>query len=56
MTMNQIQYNPKDYELIRTQEMDEELIFKLVKFSTGYYGVLSYNPLINAEKVNYYWK
>ncbi len=51
MTMNQIQYNPKDYELIRTQEMDEELIFKLVKFSTGYYGVLSYNPLINAEKV-----
>lgn len=51
MTMNQIQYNPNDYELIQTQEMDEELVFKLVRFSTGYYGVLSYNPLLDAENV-----
>lgn len=51
MTMNQIQYNPNDYELIRTQEMEKDLVFKLVRFSTGYYGVLSYNPLIDSEQV-----
>lgn len=51
MTMNQIQYNPNDYEVLKTQEMDEELVFKLVRFSTGYYGVLSYNPLLDAENV-----
>lgn len=51
MTMNQIQYNPEDYELLKTQEMDNELVFKLVKFSTGHYGILTYNPIIDAEKV-----
>ena len=43
MTMNQIEnieYDPTDYEVVETQNMDPELTFKMVKFTTGYYGII----------------
>lgn len=49
--MNSIEYSSNDYEVIETQEMDEKLHFKLVKFSTGYYGIISYNPTTQEEQI-----
>ena len=47
----EIEYSPEDYKVIKTEEMDKELHFKLVKFNTGYYGVMSYNPITDEEAV-----
>ena len=49
--LNSIEFSPKDYTLIETQKMDDELHFKLVKFNTGYYGIITHNPTTNKEKV-----
>lgn len=49
--MNSIEYVSDDYKLIETEEMDKELHFKIVQFNTGYYGVISYNPTNDKEKV-----
>lgn len=48
---NSIEYSSEDYKVIKTQEMDKELQFKLVQFTTGYYGVISYNPTTDNEQV-----
>ena len=47
----EIEYSPEDYKVIKTEEMDKELVFKLVEFTTGYYGVISYNPTTDNEQV-----
>ena len=47
----EVEYSSENYKVIQTEEMDEELHFKLVKFPTGYYGVISYNPTTNKEEV-----
>ena len=47
----QIEYNPTEYETLETQNMDPELSFKLVKFDTGYYGIISHNPTNDLEEV-----
>ena len=47
----QIEYDPTEYETLETQNMGPELSFKLVKFNTGYYGVISHNPVSNKEKI-----
>ncbi|WP_296882232.1 hypothetical protein [uncultured Methanobrevibacter sp.] len=49
--MTMIEYDAADYEILETEVMGDELGFKLVKFSSGFYGVVSYNPLTNDEKV-----
>ena len=49
--LNSIEFNPENYKLIETQEMDSELHFKLVQFQTGYYGIISHNPKTNKERV-----
>ena len=49
--MDSIEFNPEDYTLIKTQEMDDELHFKFVQFNTGYYGIISHNPTTNKERV-----
>ena len=49
--MESIDYSETEYEIIETQEMDEQLQFKLVKFTTGYYGVINHNPKTNKEEV-----
>ena len=46
-----IEYQGNEYSVIETQEMDDELHFKLVKFNTGYYGIISHNPITKNEKV-----
>lgn len=46
-----IEYDPTDYEVVETQNMDPELTFKMVKFTTGYYGIISYNPTNDLEEV-----
>ena len=35
--LNSIEFNPEDYTVIKTQEMDDELHFKFVQFQTGYF-------------------
>lgn len=47
----EIEYSSEDYDVIETEEMDNELLFKLVKFNTGYYGVISHNPTNQNEEV-----
>ena len=47
----QIEYNPTEYKTLETQNMDPELSFKLVKFDTGYYGIISHNPTNDLEEV-----
>ena len=49
--LNSIEFNPEDYTVIKTQEMDDELQFKFVQFQTGYYGVISENPKQQEEEV-----
>ena len=49
--LNSIEFNPEDYTVIKTQEMDDELQFKFVQFQTGYYGVISENPKEKQEEV-----
>ena len=46
-----IEYDPTDYEVVETQNMDPELTFKMVKFTTGYYGIISHNPTNDLEVV-----
>ena len=46
-----IEYDPTDYEVVETQNMDPELTFKMVKFTTGYYGIISHNPTNDLEEV-----
>ena len=47
----QIEYNPTEYKTLETQNMDPELSFKLVKFDTGYYGIISQHPTTQEERV-----
>lgn len=49
--MKNIEYSSEDYKVIETEEMNDELHFKLVQFNTGYYGIISHNPTNNKEKV-----
>ena len=49
--MNSIEYSSNDYEVIETQKMDDRLEFKLIKFHTGYYGVMSHDPLTDKEEI-----
>ena len=42
--MTMIEYDKQEYETLESQEMSEELAFKLVQFTTGFYGIISYNP------------
>ena len=49
--MTMIEYDETDYKILETQEMDKELGFKLVKFNTGFYGVITYNPTTMDEVV-----
>ena len=50
MTMK-IEYVPDEYETIESQEMNDNLAFKLVKFNTEIYGIISYNPTSKEEEV-----
>lgn len=49
MTMK-IEYDANEYETIELQEMNDNLAFKLVKFNTGIYGIISYNPSSKKEE------
>jgi len=49
--MTMIEYDAADYKILETQEMDKELGFKLVKFNTGFYGVITFNPSTMEEVV-----
>lgn len=49
--MKNIEFSPEDYKVFETLQMDDELIFKLVEFNTGYYGIISNNPTTNKEEV-----
>lgn len=51
MTIQKIEYDEKDYEVIQTQQMDDELLLKFVQFNTGYYGVITKNLQENDEIV-----
>lgn len=50
MTMK-IEYDADEYETIESQEINDNLAFKLVKFNTDIYGIISYNPLSKEEEV-----
>lgn len=49
--MTMIEYDAADYEVIETEVINGELEFKLVKFSSGFYGILNYSPSSNKGKV-----
>ena len=49
--MTMIEYDEKNYRVLETQEIDEGLHYKLVKFDTGFYGIISYNPISKKERV-----
>lgn len=49
--MLKVEYDPSDYETLDTQDMDPELSFKLVRFKTGYIGIISYSPTTGEERV-----
>jgi hypothetical protein len=49
--MKSIEYSEKDYDIIETVEMDKELEFRFVQFTTGNYGVINYNPVTKLEEV-----
>ena len=49
--MTMIEYDEKNYRVLETQEIDEGLHYKLVKFDTGFYGIISYNPVSKKERV-----
>lgn len=49
MTMK-IEYDANEYETLESQEMNDNLAFKLVKFNTGIYGIISYNPSSKKEE------
>lgn len=49
--MIEINFSKTDYEVLETQEMDNELHLKFVQFSTGYYGIITENPVKKMEEV-----
>lgn len=50
--MNSIEYSENEYTVIETEEIDDELVFKLAKFTTGYYGIICHNPKTGNESVS----
>jgi len=50
--MTTIEYHENEYELIKTEQIDTELEFKLVKFHTGHYGIIAHNPTTDKERVS----
>ena len=49
--MTMIEYDAADYEVIDTEVINDKLEFKLVKFSSGFYGILNYSPVSNKGNV-----